>query len=80
MRQTQESLRRLKKGRQGFSLWSNRSTNEDVAANEEANVRAQMQIDVQVFFSESNALSANVEDGKGFNALRTSIAADQGPI
>ena len=78
MRQTQDSLRRLKKGLQGFSLWSGRSTTEDARAGEETNVRVQMQLDVQLFQAEALALGANVENDKGFKALVASITSEDG--
>ena len=74
MRQAQDSLRRLKKGRQGFSLWSSsaRSGGED----EEAHVRRQVQIDVDAFCADAAALGIPTDDAKGFRALRAAAEAD----
>jgi len=74
MRQAQDSLRRLKKGRQGFSLWSSsaRSGGED----EEAHVRRQVQIDVYAFRADATALGVAMDGAKGFRALRAAAEAD----
>lgn len=81
MRATQDSLRRLKKGRVGFSLFS-RSTiapADDTSAtnDEDAFVKKQVRLDVEAFTTEATSLGADVKTGKGFSALEAALVAEE---
>lgn len=69
-------MRRLKRGRQGFSLFgrsSTASTPDTEVGAEEGNVKVQLQLDAEAFASEARALGVVVEGARGFTALRAAV-------
>jgi hypothetical protein len=74
-REAEASLRRLKRGRQGFSLFGRSSTgpSTDEATGEDGNVRVQLQIDAAAFASEARALGVATEGRRGFEALHGAV-------
>lgn len=74
-REAEASLRRLKRGRQGFSLFG-RSTPAITDADgggEEINVKVQLQLDAESFEQEAMALDVKIDEGAGFKALRAAV-------
>jgi hypothetical protein len=75
MKKSEDSLRRLKKGRQGFSLFGNRSVQDDQkqATGEEEKVKVQMNIDVEALARDARGVGVDVENLAVFDSLRTAI-------
>ena len=70
MKKVDDSLRKLKKARQGFSLFgSNKQTGESAAADEDK-VKVQMQTDVEALIMDAATLGTSVESSKALLSLR----------
>jgi hypothetical protein len=70
MKKTEESLRRLKKGKKTtFSLFGSTSTKDDDNKDEER-IRTQMIIDVNAFGKDAQSLGVQIEQSKAFESLR----------
>jgi len=75
MKKTEESLRRLKKGKKtGFSLFSSGSTPADDGKDEER-IRHQMALDVEAFGKDATALGVDVEECQAFVQLEENVRA-----
>ena len=75
MKKTEESLRRLKKGKKtGFSLFSSGSTQADDGKDEER-IRHQMALDVEAFGKDAVALGVDIEGCQSFVQLKESVRA-----
>jgi hypothetical protein len=75
MKKTEESLRRLKKGKKtGFSLFSSGSTQADDGKDEER-IRHQMALDVEAFGKDAVALGVDIEGCQSFVQLEESVRA-----
>jgi hypothetical protein len=73
MKKTEESLRRLKKGKKaGFSLFGSSSTPADDGKDEER-IRHQMALDVEAFGEDAIALDVNVEECQAYVQLGESV-------
>jgi hypothetical protein len=73
MKKTEESLRRLKKGKKaGFSLFGSSSTPADDGKDEER-IRHQMALDVEAFGEDAIALGVNVEECQAYVQLGESV-------
>lgn len=69
MRKTEESLRRLKKGKKStFSLFGNSNPREDENRDEER-IRTQLILDVAAFGQDARGLGVKTEDSSAFTAL-----------
>ncbi|KAH9948954.1 COG complex component [Amylocystis lapponica] len=70
MKKTEESLRRLKKGKKSaFSLFPSNSSKDDDGRADEEKIRAQMILDVQAFGKDAEALGVAVRRNETFKAL-----------
>ena len=74
MKKTDDSLKRLKKGRQGFSLFGSRAA-EEAPEVEEDRVKVQMQADVEALIFAAKGLGVDVDSSEALKALRA-IASD----
>lgn len=80
MRKIDESLRKLKKGRQGgFSLFGNKSAASQQQQAEEANaegdrVRTQMRKDVEAFLGDASSLGMDIERSQELGELQQAVA------
>ena len=72
MKKTEESLRRLKKGKKSaFSLFGNSSAaRDDDGRADEEKIRRQMVLDVEAFGKDAAALGVAVDDCETYHALR----------
>ncbi|TDL25958.1 COG complex component [Rickenella mellea] len=76
MKKTEESLRRLKKGkRSGFSLFGGGSANDEDNRDEER-VKAQMVLDVEAFGKDAESLGVDVHNSDSFKALNYMVHAN----
>ena len=76
MRKTEESLRRLKKGKMSaFSLFSGTSTtNKDQESKDEERIRIQMVLDVAALGNDARSLHVDVDNHATFRELETMAA------
>ena len=75
MKKTEESLRRLKKGKKtGFSLFGSGSTPGDDGKDEER-IRHQMALDVEAFGKDAIALGVDIEECQAFVQLEENVRA-----
>lgn len=76
MRKTEESLRRLKKGKMSaFSLFSGSPTaNRDQESKDEERVRVQMVLDVAALGNDARSLHVDVDNHATFHELETMAA------
>lgn len=77
MKKTEESLRRLKKGKMpAFSLFSGGSpaANRDQETRDEERVRAQMVLDVAALGNDARSLHVDVDNHTAFRELETMAA------
>lgn len=76
MRKVDDSLRKLRKGRQGFSLFG-KSAAQAVPADEseEDRVKSQMRKDVEAFTSDAAALGVATEGSEELQALQREVAS-----
>lgn len=75
MKKTEESLRRLKKGKKaGFSLFGSGSTSADDGKDEER-IRHQMALDVEAFGRDAIALGVDIEECQAFVQLEENVRA-----
>lgn len=75
MKKTEESLRRLKKGKKtGFSLFGSGPATTDDGKDEER-IRYQMAIDVEAFGKDAIALGVDVEECQAYVQLQESVRA-----
>lgn len=83
IQKTEDSLRKIKKGRQGFSLFG-RSNASSAAADpqgtseEDAKVKRQMQLDVDRLAVDAEAAGVSVADSKAFAELRRTLEEEPG--
>ena len=75
MRKTEESLRRLKKGKKaGFSLFGSGSTSVEDGKDEER-IRHQMSLDVEAFGNDAIALGVDTKECQAYVQLEESVRA-----
>jgi hypothetical protein len=74
MKKTEESLRRLKKGRQStFSLFGSGSPSSAGNEGDEERIRVQMILDVELFGKDGQSLGVNLDASEGFKALNEMV-------
>lgn len=74
MRKTEESLRRLKKGRKTtFSLFGGGGNAKDDDGKDEERIRTQMILDVNAFGKDAQALEVQLEKSETFGSLRDMV-------
>lgn len=77
MRKTEESLKRLKKGKKSaFSLFG--STNSTEEGRDEERIRAQMSLDAEAFGKDAKSLRVNVDTNQNFRTLKEIVFASDG--
>lgn len=78
MKKTEESLKRLKRGKKtAFSLFGNSApANED--GRDEERIRAQMILDVEAFGKDARSLGVAVDDNDHFKNLKEMVYANDG--
>jgi conserved oligomeric Golgi complex subunit 2 len=76
MRKTEESLRRLKKGKSAFSLFSGGSPtgNRDQESKDEERIRIQMVLDVAALSNDAHSLHVDVDNHAAFRELEAMAA------
>lgn len=79
MRKTEDSLRRLKKGKKNaFSLFGNTGAGKDEDSKDESRIRAQMILDVEAFGKDAVSLGVVLESSEHFKALKDTIHLVEG--
>lgn len=82
IQKTEDSLRKIKKGRQGFSLFGRSSaaaqTDPAGTSEEDAKVKRQMQLDVDRLAAEAEAAGVSVQESKAFAELRRTLEEEPG--
>lgn len=74
MKKTEESLRRLKKGKKpAFSLFGGTNAGKDDESRDEERIRTQMIIDVNAFGKDAESLGVDVLACEAFNALNDMV-------
>lgn len=77
MRKTEESLRRLKKGKKStYSLFGN-STKDDDGRDEER-IQTQMILDVEAFGKDAESLGVNLANSEAFKSLNDMVHSSIG--
>ena len=77
MRKTEESLRRLKKGKKSaFSLFGSANSTEE--GRDEERIRDQMGLDAEAFGNDAKSLHVNVETNQNFRILKEMVFASDG--
>lgn len=74
MRKTDDSLKRFRRGRTGFSLFGNKTNAEEAEKSEEDRVKIQMQADVQAFINEATAMGVAIQDSPELVTLQNTAA------
>lgn len=73
MRKTEESLRRLKKGKKAaFSLFGSSTTSKDEEGRDEERIRTQMILDVEAFGKDAELLGVDL-DSEAYKALKDMV-------
>ncbi|KAG6895375.1 hypothetical protein C0992_001582 [Termitomyces sp. T32_za158] len=79
MKKTEESLRRLKKGKKTtFSLFGNANTGKDDDGKDEERIRIQMTLDVDAFGKDGESLGVVLQKCEAFNILKDTVQALEG--
>ncbi|KAG6841893.1 hypothetical protein C0991_005623 [Blastosporella zonata] len=80
MKKTEESLRRLKKGKKPtFSLFGTAGTGKDDDGRDEERIRVQMILDVEAFGKDAESLGVILQSSEAYNALREMVQAPEAP-
>ncbi|KAF9012367.1 oligomeric golgi complex component, COG2-domain-containing protein [Cyathus striatus] len=79
MRKTEESLKRLKKGKKTtFSLFSGNGSGRDDEGRDEERIRLQMILDVEAFGEDARSLGIKTDASEPYNALKVLVHATEG--
>jgi hypothetical protein len=74
MKKTEESLRRLKKGKKTtFSLFGNPNISKDEEGKDEERIRTQMILDVEAFGKDAESLNVTLDNSEGYKALKDMV-------
>jgi len=74
MKKTEESLRRLKKGKKStFSLFGTSNPGKDEEGRDEERIKVQMILDVEAFGKDARSLGVNVDASDAFVALNDMV-------
>jgi conserved oligomeric Golgi complex subunit 2 len=77
MKKTEESLRRLKKGKKNtFSLFGASTSGGDDQALDEERIQAQMILDVEAFGKDSKSLGIELDESQSFKSLNDMVHAN----
>ncbi|KAG6857675.1 hypothetical protein H0H87_004091 [Tephrocybe sp. NHM501043] len=81
MKKTEESLRRLKKGKKPtFSLFGSANAGKEDDARDEERIRIQMILDVDAFGSDAESLGVIPQSSEAYNALKDMVQALEGML
>lgn len=81
MKKTEESLRRLKKGKKTtFSLFGNSNTGKDDDGKDEERIRIQMILDVDAFGQDGECLGVDLQNCEAYNILKETVQALEGKM
>ncbi|KAK0461060.1 COG complex component [Desarmillaria tabescens] len=76
MKKTEESLRRLKRGRKPtFSLFGSSTAGADDEAKDEERIRTQMILDVEVFGKDAESIGVKLDSSESYGVLSTLVQA-----
>ena len=79
MKKTEESLRRLKKGKRvAFSLFGSTGSTKDEDWRDEERIRIQMILDMDAFGRDAKSLGLSLEGCENFKALKEIVHAVEG--
>lgn len=79
MKKTEESLRRLKKGKKTtFSLFGSSNTGKDDDGRDEERIRIQMMLDVDAFGKDGESLGIVLQKCENYNILKDTVQALEG--
>ena len=79
MKKTEESLRRLKKGKKTtFSLFGTSNLAKDEDSRDEERIRTQMMLDVEAFGKDAELLGVPLGTSESYNALKDMVHAVDG--
>jgi hypothetical protein len=79
MKKTEESLRRLKKGKKAtFSLFGSSSAAKDDEGRDEERIRTQMVQDVAAFGKDAESLGVSLKKSESYSALKDMVNAIDG--
>lgn len=74
MKKTEESLRRLKKGKKAtFSLFGSANMSKDEEGKDEERIRTQMILDVEAFGKDAESLVVTLDNSEAYNALKDMV-------
>jgi hypothetical protein len=74
MKKTEESLRRLKKGKKStFSLFGTSNSGKDEEGRDEERIKAQMILDVEAFGEDAKTLGIDIDASDTFEALKVMV-------
>ena len=74
MKKTEESLRRLKRGKKAtFSLFGSSTTSKDEEGKDEERIRTQMILDVEAFGKDAELLDVNLGNSEAYKALKDMV-------
>ncbi|KAG6820743.1 hypothetical protein H0H93_012389 [Arthromyces matolae] len=80
MKKTEESLRRLKKGKKtSFSLFGSANAGKDDDSRDEERIRAQMILDVEAFGKDAESLGVVLQHNEAYVALREMVQTLEAP-
>jgi hypothetical protein len=81
MKKTEESLRRLKKGKKAtFPLFGSSSVSKDEDGKDEERIRTQMILDVEAFGKDAESLGVILDDSESYKALRDMVHTIDGAL
>ena len=73
MRKTDDSLKRFRRGRTGFSLFGSKTNTEEADKTEEDRVNTQMQVDVQALIADAESIGVTLQNTPKLSALRDTV-------
>lgn len=81
MKKTEESLRRLKKGKKAtFSLFGTSNPGKDDEGRDEERIRTQMIHDVDAFGKDAQSLGVELDSSESYQALKDMVYAIEGVL
>jgi hypothetical protein len=81
MKKTEESLRRLKKGKKAtFSLFGSSNVSKDEDGKDEERIRTQMILDVEAFGKDAESLGVTLDVSESYKALKDMVHTIDGAL